>query len=84
VAGASSIFRQPALALSPVIQVGASPAILLAATLVSKQATLLMGNGNNAAEGTMSTRSRATKRCRDAPPGIRHARDLAATEGVER
>ena len=37
----------------PIVQIGASLAILLAATLVSKQATLLMGAGNTAADGTV-------------------------------
>jgi hypothetical protein len=68
----------------PVIQVGASLAILLAATMVSRQATLLMGSGNTAADGTVF---QIADNERD--PAARSAqyldmlRDLAATEGVE-
>ena len=69
----------------PVIQVGASLAILLAATLVSKQATLLMGNGNTAAAGTVyqvvSDDSDASTR---SARYLDMLRDLAATEGVEK
>ena len=68
----------------PVVQIGASLAILLAATLVSRQATLLMGAGNTAADGTVYQLTDT-----DADPAARSAqyldmlRDLAATEGIE-
>lgn len=77
----------PATPLSlfpPVIQVGASLAILLAATLVSKQATLLMGNGNSAVDGTVFqlVENEADASARSARY-LDMLRDLAATEGVE-
>ena len=68
----------------PVLQVGASLAILLAATLVSKQASLLMGPGNAAPDGTVYQLVDSA-----ADPAVRSSRyadmlrDLAATEGVE-
>ena len=74
----------PLTLFPPVVQVGASMAILLAATLVSRQATLLIGAGNTAADGTVYQLVD-----RDADPAARSAlyldllRDLAATEGVE-
>ena len=69
----------------PVIQVGASLAILLAATLVSKQAALLLGHGNAAADGTVYQLVDS-----DADPAARSAQyldmlsDLAATEGIDK
>ena len=74
----------PLTLFPPIIQVGASLAILLAATLVSKQATLLIGTGNTAADGTVYQLVD-----NDADPAARSARyldmlrDLAAIEGVE-
>lgn len=74
----------PLSLVPPVVQIGASLAILLAATLVSKQATLLIGNGNTAIDGTVYQLA-AT----DPDPATRSAqyldmlRDLAAAEGVE-
>ena len=74
----------PLTLFPPVLQIGASLAILLAATLVSRQATLLMGAGNVAADGTVYQLVAA-----DRDPAVRSARyldmlrDLAATEGVE-
>ncbi len=68
----------------PIIQVGASLAILLAATLVSRQAMLLMGNGNTAADGTVFQLVDT-----DAEPAARSARyvdmlrDLASTEDIQ-
>lgn len=68
----------------PIVQIGASLAILLAATLVSRQATLLMGAGNAAADGTVYRLVG-----NDADPAARSAqyldmlRDLAASEGNE-
>lgn len=69
----------------PVIQVGASLAILLAATLVSKQAALLMGAGNAAADGTVyqlidDGTDPATRSARY----LDMLRDLAATEGIDK
>lgn len=69
----------------PVIQVGASLAILLAATLVSRQATLLLGSGNSAGDGTVYQLASSEE-----DPAARSARyldllrDLAATEGIEK
>jgi putative ABC transport system permease protein len=68
----------------PVVQIGASLAILLAATLVSRQATLLIGDGNTAADGTVYQLAGS-----DADPATRSAqyldmlRDLAAIEDME-
>jgi len=68
----------------PVIQMGTSLAILLAATLVSKQATLLIGSGDTAADGTVYQLAAGHD-----DPAARSAqyldmlRDLAGTEGVE-
>jgi hypothetical protein len=68
----------------PVIQMGTSLAILLAAALVSKQATLLIGSGDTAADGTVYQLSAGHD-----DPAARSAqyldmlRDLAGTEGVE-
>ncbi len=68
----------------PVIQMGTSLAILLAAALVSKQATLLIGSGDPAADGTVYQLSAGHD-----DPAARSAqyldmlRDLAGTEGVE-
>jgi len=68
----------------PVIQMGTSLAILLAAALVSKQATLVIGSGNTAADGTVYQLAAG-----HADPSARSAqyldmlRDLAGTEGVE-
>ncbi len=69
----------------PVVQVGASLAILLAATLVSKQAALLMGAGNAAADGTVyqlidDSTDPATRSARY----LDMLRDLAATEGIDK
>ena len=74
----------PLSLVPPVIQIGASLAILLAATLVSKQATLLISTGNTAADGTVYQLAAG-----DTDPATRSAQyldmlgDLAATEGVE-
>ena len=68
----------------PVIQMGTSLAILLAAALVSKQATLLIGSGDTAADGTVYQLAAGHD-----DPAARSAqyldmlRDLAGTEGVE-
>jgi len=68
----------------PVIQMGTSLAILLAAALVSKQATLVIGSGNTAADGTVYQLAAGHD-----DPAARSAqyldmlRDLAGTEGVE-
>lgn len=68
----------------PVIQVGASLAILLAATLVSRQATLLIGPGNTAAEGTVYQLVDAeTDHAARAAQYVDMLRDLAAAEGIE-
>lgn len=68
----------------PVIQVGASLAILLAATLVSRQATLLMGPGNTAADGTVYQLSdTGTDSAGRSARYLDMLRDLAASEGVE-
>ena len=68
----------------PVIQVGTSLAILLAAALLSRQAMLLIGDGNSAPEGTVYTLTNA-----DPDWSARSVqyhdmlRDLAAIEGIE-
>jgi putative ABC transport system permease protein len=68
----------------PVVQIGASLAILLAAAMVSRQATLLIGAGNSAADGTVYQLV-----AEDSDPAARSARyvdmlrDLAGVEGVE-
>ncbi len=74
----------PLSLVPPVVQIGASLAILLAATLVSKQAALLMGNGNAEPDGTVYQLADT-----DPDPAARSAHyfdmlhDLADTEGIE-